>query len=179
MFFDEHIESAAMVPHAFRNIINRYFRSGDNFHLDLRNFTKLNENCLHILKSISCIWKLSINAYYPQIPIKKLEEFLKDLQVTEIHVQGYIYAKITDKQNCCDRVINALIFGNATRLKKIEISDCLLGKTFPISRFDSELNTEKIFLPCLRRIDFTNCADLNDKICLYLLRKSNKLDVSS
>jgi len=187
-------DSIELMPHGFANVIERFHRSGYDFHLDLRHFNNLNENCLElILKSLSHVQILSLNTHYPHISTERLHIFLKKLTIRELRICGYKYADITDERNCCDHVVNALLVRNTEKLTKIDITDCLLGKVFPkaIQRLKKlhylTLSNVRFFfpsvleinLPKIAKIKINNCPDLNDEICSGLIQNCVKLIVSN
>ena len=184
------------MPHGFENVLEDFCQSGDDFHLDLSRFNHLNEKCLIVViqRLISKIKKLSLNTYYTDIRIEMLNSFLREICIEELHICGYKYVRSIDERSDCDQIINALSVKNSKSLRILEIINCSLGDLF-FDRLDNfkslsqvilrnvhfftTLTFNRIHLPKVKRIEITNCPELNDEMCFCLIENCPKSKVSN
>ena len=110
------------MPHGFENVLEDFCQSGDDFHLDLSCFNRLNQKCLILIQRlISYIRELSLNTYYTDIRIEMLNNFLREICIEEFRICGYKFVRPMDERSGCDQIINALSVQNSESLEILEI----------------------------------------------------------
>jgi len=177
-----------LLPITFLTILRNYF---SYYHLDLRNYYHLNESCLSKISSYCHINQISLNTYYPKVGYDKILEILKKYQINSINVYGGeetpdIY------HNSCD-ILKEFITTSANTLTRIKICDCSLDENF-IRIINSYTNLRNITLdnvsnllnqsfhelrlPNLECMQFKNCIELEDKMCVYIIQSCPTLKVN-
>ena len=194
-FDHNYYDTIENMPHGLEVVLEDFYRSGYDFHLDLSYFNSLNEKSLIVIQRLfSKIKKLSINTYYTDIRFEMLNNFLREICIEKLHICGYKYVRPMDERSGCDQIINALSVQSSESLIKLKITDCSLGDLFfdrldnfkslwiMILRnvhFSKTLTLNRIHLPWLNKIKITNCPELNDEMCSCLIENCPKLEVSN